>query len=377
MVMNHVEAGREAIERLRALAPTRATPVTLNQVQDLVAMIGEGYYSLDQVTNQLGLERPQVIELVVDLGTWLGQSVNAGAGVPVVAYADAEGAVEDVAGQPQMTLFKRAAPNGVVLPPGFGRKEAGRDLSKAVGQIAAAAPDEAMLRRYLMRRYHRIHQVLSFETVTLVHRLAQIGRLGEVDQLVERAGLNTELARVLVEAYDLLDVARQDAVDAVRHLLAAIERGETDPAALRPLAAEARWLHQAAFTRLTEVLDDPTASPVRTDAALAQFRRTVHLEVATFAVRSVAELNDGHVRRLCEREGLRLEGTHFTEAETVRSWVTDAGMQSDADLLVADGIRAHRAGLGELFQQALALRAEGDLAWAEELNDRLAVVARV
>lgn len=368
------EPGREAIEALRAKVPQRSTPVSVTQAKKIVDLLEGGFHSLEQISDAAGLARVHAITTIVDLGTWLGQSINAGADCKVFTMDDAPYA--DVA---QPSLFKGHSDDFVILPWGFERSAAGRDLSKAVAQIVRAKPDEAMMRRWLMRRYHRIRQVLGFETVALIHRLCQIGRLGEVDQLPSRGEFNFDLARILVEAYDLLDVARGDAVSSIEALMThadeVLDRNMAPNLALiETNLVNGGWLSEATLGRLLAALKENSERAV---VVLSQFRRSVNASPVTYRPQAVAALTDGQVRRLAEREGLRLEGASYQEAETIRSWVSDAGMGSDADLLVADGIRAFRAGLGQLFQDALTRRAEGDLTWADELNDALEGVARV
>lgn len=377
------DRGRDGIERLRTRTPERQTSVGIDQAVCLVDMLKEGWNGLSAVSAATGLAPADVVSTVVDLGTWLGQSVNAGAKATTVDFDRAVAQHRtgtDAVGRP--TLFPGHSDGCVIVPPGFDRRSVGRDLGKAIAQIVTASPDEATLRRWLMRRYHRIHQVLSFELVALVHRLTQIGRLGEVDQLCERNGaFNAELARILVEAYDLMDVARADAVEAVDRIADPSVRNLSEVAMEFPRAS---WLNEAEFARLDRALD--SGNEVLADAALAEFRRCVergrarrasHGDVELLRPAGVTELLDAQVQRLAEREGLRTAAVEGTKADMVRSWVVASGQQPDADLLVAEGVRAERAGLGKEFREALARRAKGDLDWSAELNEALATVARV
>jgi hypothetical protein len=357
------DQGREAIQRLRDRTQARTTSVTLDQVATVVTKVHEGSCSLTSMSVEARLTPDQVIGIVVDLGTWLGQSINAGAGAIVYEHDQAPGAVEGA--------------DYVVLPPGFERALVGRDLSKAVSQIVRADPSEPMLRRWLLRRYHRIHQILSFDVVASVHRICQIGRLGEIDQLADRNGeFQAELARVLYEAYDLLDIARDDACKAVVRLTEKAGTpllGDTTLTAIGHDLDQASWLQEAAFARLRRLIDEAkqSGSQSRLETGLAQLRRAATVDPATYLPTSVAMLNDGQVRRLAERQGLRITGTSHKEADTVRTWVADAGMTPDADLLLPAGIQALQAGLGDTFCDALERRGEGDLDWADELNAAL------
>jgi hypothetical protein len=368
------DQGREAIQRLRDRTQARATPITLDQVATVVAKVQEGNCSLDAMSAAAKLTSDQVIGIIVDLGTWLGQSIKAGAGAIVSEHDEAPGPVEGTGAGSQSRAH---TDDYVVLPPGFERALVGRDLSKAVSQIVRADPSEPMLRRWLMRRYHHIHQILDFGVVASVHRICQIGRLGEIDQLADRNGeFQAELARVLYEAYDLLDFARDDACKAVMRLTEKVGTpllGDTTLTAVARDLHQASWLQEAAFMRLRRLIDEAkqSGSQSRLEIGLAQLRRAATLDPVTYLPTAVAMLNDGQVRRLAEREGLRITGTDHQEADTVRNWVAAAGMTSDADLLVPAGIQALQAGLGDTFCDALERRSEGDLDWADELNGAL------
>jgi len=373
--MSHHDIGREAIERLRVRVPQRETAVELDQASCIVEMIQDGWQGLDAIVSTTGLSRDKVLSTVVDLGTWLGQSVNAGANVTAVEFSKAVGDEHMVTDTPgQQSLFPQHTDTRVVIPPGFDRRAVGRDVSKAISQIVRADPDEAVLRRWLMRKHHYVHMVLGFETVAMVHRVCQLDRLGEIEELCDRGTFNHELARLLVEAYDFLDVARADAVASVQRVLdVEVDTVDLD-AALRD-AAEASWLHQAEFSRMLAALE--SGSRLRITDALDRLQTAAGRAPEVFTPRGVCELSDGQVLRLAQREGFDTEGTNRTDADLVRTWVTEAGLGADADLLVADGVRVGRAGLGAEFREALARRAKGDLDWSEELNEALAQISRV
>lgn len=383
-------AEQTAINGLRKLVPVRETPVTIEQMHKLVSMLDQAWYGPGQICDATGLPADVVFDLIIDLGTFLGQSVNGGQGAKVLEAAEAPATVVEAVrprkGGPstnQLGLFSVHTDEFVVMPHGFERASAGRDLTKAIPQIVRSQPNEATLRRWLMRRYHRIHKVLTFDIVAVVHRVAQLERLDELDQVCVRNGRTlTELARVFVEAFDFLDVARADAAKAVRTLcdLADVADLTVEPmrSTIDRSMRQAEWLHEGVFTRLRRSFD--ISCDLGEDRQLAKslkiLQRTVDEQRASWEPRHVADLSDGQVLRLSSREGLNVDMVRFDESEVVRNLVWAAGLGSDADLLIADGVRAVRAGLHDEFAAALSRRAEGELEWADDLNRRLAAVAR-
>lgn len=358
----------ENIAGLRKYAPTEKTKLQLDAVMKVVELVSDGNISVRQIAETAGISEDDVVKLVLELGTWLGQSINAGKGAVVYEYSQAPGeVVEDIEGVlGQMDLFKTNTENYVVLPPGLEAEKVGRDMSKSVAQIVRGAPDETMLRRWLLRKHHSIRQVLGFEMVAAVHRFAQLGRLQDLEHLVARGNGNPQLAVVLVEAYDLLDVARGDALAALDELASGTI---VDIDRIGVLVARVAWLAEASFGRIQRRLEmarEGAGDVAPIVSALKRLCHGTHLRPGR-----VGELTDGQVRCLCRAVGLDIEGACHKEVETVRGWVMETN-PSDADLLIADGVRALRAGCGEVFKESLKKRACGQLDWADSLNEALA-----
>ena len=366
----------ETLKNLREFVPQKTKHVQLEAVMTVVELVCDGNTSVGAIAKASGLDEDGVIKLVLDLGTWLGQSINAGRGAVVYEHSLAPGEiVEDQDGvEGQMSLFKAHTDEYVVLPPGMETAKVGRDMSKSVAQIVRGAPDEAMLRRWLLRKHHSIRQVLGFEIVAGVHRFAQVGRLADLEELVVRREGNPELARLLVEAYDLLDVARGDALDALDALAS---RDDLDLDAVETLVARASWLAEASFGRIQRRIDLVRGGAGEVVDVLNAVVRLAASSASVFRPASDGALSDGQVRCQVPKAGLDLEGVTHKEVETVRSWVSDADLTADADLLISDGVRALRAGCGELFRESLQKRAAGDLAWAQDLNEKLEAVTTV
>lgn len=378
---SNVSGEPESITKLRDLSPERPTPVSCQQLTTLVKMLDEAWYGPENIARVTGLSAAEVLTLIGELGTWLGTKGTGRQQAAATSTADAA-PVEALiartrAGADQLSLFAQHQDGLVIVPAGFEAKATKRELDKSIWQIVQNKPDEALLRRFLLRRYHRIHQVLTFPVVAAVHRIAQLGRLGEIDKLASNGKwVNPELARVLVEAYDLLDVARIDAVAAIDTMVALAEAPVIDRTALKGAMSRARFLAEADVVRVSRAVELEAAGTEVDAVRPALVRLAARVGDAPWSYRpaDIAELNDGQVQRICAAAGLDLEAPAFQVEDSVRTWIVDAGFELEVDLLLPDGVRATQAGLGEVFQDALRRRAEEQLDWADELNEQLALV---
>jgi hypothetical protein len=399
------------IERLRAMTPETVTKVTVEQVVEILDVVSESpWYGPEAIAERVGLSADEVMDLIRDLGTWAGQAFGTDDGIAVVEAADA--AVSDDDGQLQLLPTHRAGI--VVIPLGFERRITRRELDRAIANVVslnatvritaeraaskglsrkeraqytalledARAQREVTVSRWLLRRYHQVRQVLTYPVVAGVHRVAQLGRLNELDSLAlgRNGWRNTELARVLVEGFDLLDVARLDALDGLATLTEVAQRPEIDldldADQLRRAITKTRWVAQGDIGRLAEALERSVEAGY--DLGLARQLRLVAAKAErSWPLGSIAELSDGHVQRIAEASGLSIEDSSFAEEALVRRMITEAGLDVDADVLFNDGLRVVQAGLVEAFAAALARRATGDPEWAAELNASLAALGPV
>lgn len=394
-----------AIERLRAMVPEPVTKVTVKQVVEILDILSESpWYGPDSLASQVGLSAVEVMDLIRDLGTWAGQAFGTDDSVAVVEAVDA--ALSDDNGQLQLLPSHRA--DTVVIPLGFERRITRRELDRAIGNVIAlnrtvrtaaelaaskglshkdraqykALADQAraertaVISRWLLRRYHEIRQVLTYPVVAGVHRVAQLGRLGELDSLAlgRNGWRNTELARVLVEAFDLLDVARLDALAGLADLSAVADDIEAHHQAerIRRAVAKTRWVSQGDIGRLADALE--RSVEVGYDLGLLRQLRIVAGKAtnnADWRLGDISTLSDGQVMRIAEAAGLSTEDSSFEDEATVRRMIAAAGLEVDSDLLFSDGLRVVRAGLSEAFAEALSRRASGDPEWAADLNASL------
>ena len=365
--------GFEAIERLRAHTPERVNSLSLKQITTIVAFMLKGE-SISEIAKRTRLSKEYIVRAIIDLGTWLGQTTRSSATLnKTLATSSTSLEIECEWEGPANNRFKQLGLFSAPSPATSSKQDKdlllGVDFSKSVVQIMSTNPDESLLRRWLMRRYHSVHQVLDFGVVTLVHRICQLNRLADIEQLPKRGVFNSNFARVLVEAYDLLEVTRKDAVTAVGHLTSQSTGDKfTD---LETSISTASWLHQAVFNRLSVSVE---LNPSEVQPLLARLARDAVSAPNTYLPATIAELNDGQVLRLSQHVGLRVDSVSKEELAQVRSWVAALDMSQDSDILVSSGVLACRAGLGNLYQKSLEKRAKGSFNWAKTLNTALSGV---
>lgn len=365
----------ETLVRLREAADYVAPQPEPHQVSAIVDLLVDARHDPDAIGRITGLGEQFTLDIIAGFGEFLGQSSGQTADVQIVSIKDAPHPVAEIpTGKArrtftpgQLDLWPTHTDDIVVVPPGFEIRYTKRELRKAIRNIVTSRPGEPEIRRWLLRRGHRVHQNLVFPTVAMVHCVSQLGRLGELDELVyTQRGVRSELARVIVAAYDLLDVTRADAVRSID----ALADGATDFAAH---CVRASVLAEAAVGRLRSGL--ATGNARLAAKALGRFRQEIADGGNRFRPADVSELNVGQVRRIAERAGLELEAPTYAEEGRVRAWIEESGQALEVELLLPDGVRAVHYGLGDVFKASLARRAEGDLTWSDQLNGALATVS--
>lgn len=270
-----------------------------------------------------------------------------------------------------------------VLPAGYDRDAAhGRDVHASLAAVLAQPATDAEIMRFVDRTYSVPTMTLEADHVRLFHWLVS-HRLGH--KLAELAGkrvavrdgravlepagkANVALARVMASAYDLLEVARLDAVRALKKVVL----GQTeDNADLRAALVTARWLAPGPIGRLLRLVERAIAAPDNphlaqlVPAQVASFSRTVATNVDAFVVRSVEQMSQAHLTQVLAHSGLVTdEGEEKAAAAELRNRLIDLGLRNDLDRELPEALRAWRSGRLEEFFASRAARAEGDPEWA-------------
>jgi len=353
-----------AIERMRerSAAMTKVTVATVRSVvDDLTAST-----PLSTTASRLGMEESEVLDIVADLGTWLTH-VHGKASDPAPAVV-----AKDKTGQ--LSLFDEV-PAGVVVPAAYSKwGEKRRDVSKAFLAIVRRQPDDSEIQRWIDRKYPNAVGVLSGRDVFTVWRIAQLGRLGEID-LVSSA---PAFAQVTVAAYDLLDVSLSDAITGMVQMfkMTKVDFAEMDLDVLENAITKVAWLGESRVRKISKLLAAAKESgDVWAADSLQRDIKAFMQEVKAnpfWRPSKVSMIGEGQILRLLDRAGLGIpEDARKTESE-IRRKLVDMGLRKDIDRLLPDAMRAVAAKAEDAFWSSIQSRLLGDPDWRVELEEALA-----
>jgi hypothetical protein len=345
------------LEKLVALAAQENTTTQLS-LEKLIAVINflRATIPMSQVTRDLDLTEDDVFRIITELGTWL-----------IHAHGAAPG--EIIAADASLQLSLLPTEGAVVVPQGFDRRNGLRhDISKSIRAVLVHNPDDTELARYIDRKYPNEGLVL---TDTAVHTVWTIAMVGELDNL-HLGSDSPEWARVMLEAYDLIDVSLTDAHRAARRITA-MQSIDLDD--LANAFAQLSWLHESKMRRLTNILEIVRSSPG--DDASQILERELGMLASELEKKpgwlplNIGDLEKGQIVRLVERNGLARDPDSRKIELEIRSRLTDRGLKRDFDLLVPDGVRATLLGAPEVFWDAIEERKNGEPEWREPLDKLL------
>lgn len=372
--------------RARLASLQEARRVTAQQVRTLVQALGY-CQPLDRCVAATGLTPDEVFDLVSEFGTWLTH-VYGSADVEVVRHSNQLQLFypgEKVTNTGRIKAPKRSreerrrraaravryvanphrVPSGlgrvpVVVPVGFEvSSRQPRDVAKALAQIVVRDPDESICARFVSRRYAATAPVVTFPLIAAVWRFATLGRLGEIHEVNPD---DREFLATAIAAYDLLEVARASAMEALHYLLS----GPEDLDAIAAACAKLHFVAAGEMQRLERIVELARTS-AESRRLLAQelgfLAQRVRSAPRNYVLRTIADLNDGQVMRIAQAAGVETnQPTRATEAE-IRRRLDELGLAADADRLVPLGTHAIAAGLEVEFWDAVGLRADGDPDW--------------
>lgn len=256
----------------------------------------------------------------------------------------------------------------VVIPSGYehGAYQT-RDITKSLTATVVDRPSDAEIERFQVRHFDRPTAVLSADHVHLLHWVITNGL---TDKLLQLGSSEHTLAQMLVKSYELLDVARMDAVEGVRFILSA-NPTTVDPHQLQSAVTKSAWLYPAEFARLERVVTElnrtPDNSRVRDllDKRLVGFRTALGSSDVINALSGVEHMNQGHLLGILRAAGLT--GDELEEKQVVahlRERLTAFGLANDLDREIPEGVKAWRLNKLEDFLSSREARAAGDPDWA-------------
>lgn len=282
-----------------------------------------------------------------------------------------------------------------VIPDGYDRDSGhGRDVHASLAAVLAQPVDDAEIIRFVDRTYTESTVTLDADHVRLLHWLATHGL---ASKLLELAGKRVEvrdgrevvvdadapgnptLARMMVQAYDLLEVARADAVRALGRVVRGLV---TEPADVKAALVVARWLAPGPIGRVVRLAERCEANSGQPrlrqifDTQVSTFGHSVRTSPDAFVVRDVADLSAAHLTQLLTLSGLTVDDSEEkAAANELRARLVEMGLRNDLDRELPEALRAWRAGRLEEFYASRQARLEGDPDWARlyELEDAAAL----
>lgn len=357
---------RSLIEELRTRVTTKKANQPSKPTVDQVAQVVDDLskeIDLAVTAAKMGAASQEigeklVLDIVATFGTWLAHS----AGRAEVEYVYASN-------DPQPTLFpiEGIREEGKVVVP-YGYEPTGkhrRDVDKALCTIVHYQPDMTVISRFVARTYATRQDRFGYPIVAGVWKFAACGRLGSVDKVSDDLGFQEHV----LEAFDLLDVAREDAIAAVRKVLG--------PESLTPeetlvICDKAYWLDEQGFASLRRSAEAAKASTLAKDRMLrdaATLARKVTMHPGRYLPGQVSDLTLGQVRRICTNAGIRVEPEGRAEEAEIRATLKNMGFAVDADRLVPEALRCADKGTLDSFWAVLQARADGDPTWSEQLEE--------
>lgn len=329
-----------SIERLRGLVTTAENAPTATQLASVVAQLTVGA-DLDATAAAAGLSTTAVVDAISELGAWLSHNHGA-APIKVVPAGTLA----------QPPLFTLPAPPGSVagderpeveIPSGFSPRALDRDVRAAYAAVVANQPSPAELQRFVDRTRRTGEVTPSYESVAAVTFFV---RLGRTDALAQVSPKSVAFAALAVKSYDLVEVARADAISAMCDVLCA----QADTEKTLEAVERASVLYATQLRRFARVLalpgDGPSASLLdREREALSQ---RILAAPTQWALDSPARLDDAQIRRISGAAGLDLDRDRQLERE-IRQRLVDAGRGQDADVLIPAALDAVANGTEEAF----------------------------
>ena len=341
------------LDRLTAVQTVEAEKrFTVQEASTLIDAL-RNVTPLSETAKLCGLTPAEVLDLTGKLGTWLTHSVGS-------AGAD----TETSRSRAQLSLFQDARENVVVVPPGFERRgKQRRDVNKALAAIVVHAPSESDLVRWHDRAYPDDQIAMTARDVYVWWSFARLGRIEELSDVSTSVGFS----RIMVEAFDLLNVAITDAAASLA--IAVDESASAEDVA--DCCAAMLWVHEARVLKLQRLARICAGSGDVT--ALRREQRSFRTDVARspmFQVTDLADLSQGQVVKIVQAAGLA-ETTSRKDESELRKRLIDLGLERDLDLLVPLGLRAGQRDLDSVFWSAIDLRAKSDPNWRLELDEAI------
>lgn len=381
----------EVIETLRSAKDSQTVNPTASQVRSIIDGLEQGVFLDDMplredlkdftpgqilsIAGEFGRHRARVLKTKLTNRHVSSAAISSGMLIPPTMQEIREVHGRIMSGRPPLKRQRWVMPfadeafEEYILPVGWDRDGGfGGDYHKSLSAVFAAPVEDAELDRFVERTFAKVTTKLDADHVCLLHWLASHGMAVKLLDLVEGDGpQNVPLAHLFVEAYDLLEVERHDAMVALGRLM----RGEvTQLPDIRRALAQSRWLAPGQLGRLDRLAEQVQRNPDNTRLSrilterLDSLRLSVRSNQDAFIVRDVEHLSSAHLAQILTANGLGVdEVEEKAVALELRTRLTQMGLVNDLDRELPEGLRAWRAGRLEEFYASRQARCDGDPEW--------------
>lgn len=301
---------------------------------EVVADAVTSMQTLEYIVSTLGVEQEFALDEIASFGTWVAQSQGKG-DLPM------SGRDEN-----QLPLFPSRDSHGAVGTSFQPMSLGGRDIRRAVNALATYRPGKDLIRQYQLKRAHSgASSLLTIETVGAVGFFARHGRISDL------GGVNPKdpvFHQVLVQAYDLLEVGRQDALIGLVHGLGL---GELPAGVTREMALSAT---QALFREEADLLVRAFSTGNGRLIASTQSKLVgrVTADPERFSISDICGLSEVQVLNLARGNGLAVEADQKAEAEA-RKLLEEVGVVGNAHNFLPDAIHAVHTDTVDEFRRDL------------------------
>lgn len=373
------------IQRLRTRSAQEPTPPTLEQLKLLRDGLVQ-HQPIELTARLIGITPAEAAKLVIEVGTWLRQSNR----VNLPKLSEGELVKGDSyqlfnlprdpnrskSGKPAKTSKQRKGREWLATAPTGYLSAGGRGIHRPLAAMLVVHPGDQQLERWMARTYTASLPLLTFPVVASVWRFATLGALDKL----ESVSPSPRFAKVAVEAWELLELSRREALAAVDQLIGPLAQAAVTP--LGPdiqlklaeralhLARQASWLSEQDLRRVTRAAEELLVRPQAQDmlgSELRHLKQRQDRHPSVYQLGDVRQIREGQMLRICRLAGLPTEPPDSARVAELRNRIKDLGFGSDADQLTPNAVVADQVGVLEEFMAAIKARADGEHDWLEQM----------
>lgn len=251
-----------------------------------------------------------------------------------------------------------------------------RAMVKPLAALLAHEISDEQIDRWVARTYTASLPMLTFPVVAAVWRMATLGVLDKLDEVSD----SPKFAKVAIEAWELLEYSRMDALEAVAELTGELlvvsklplEDGPRSQLAARVLhrSKQARWLCEQDLSRVAKAAA-ATATDPRTQPSLCKGLQYLRQRAATqpqvYQLNGIDQVREGQLLRVAQLAGLPTERPDAHSTSEIRKRIKQLQLGRDVDQLVPNAVVADQAGRLDRYMSILEARSTGDVTWLSQM----------